>query len=336
VTGKTIVYLPNWLGDMVMAVPFLHSLRQATNGDLWALGKSSAMHLYNGLGLFNRFIPQDDKDVIGFLDRVSNVKNMKFARSVILPHSFRSALLFFLASVDERIGYARNRRGFMLTEKVEEEKRVIDSTVEHYLRILDKLRIERSIETPILKVTDHEEQRFDEKYLNIFGDYVVFIVGAQYGPAKRWPDTYFSTLADMITSTFPVKILMLPGKGEEKVVEEVLKNVKNVDRVFSESMGITDLKVCLSRASAVVSNDTGPRHISSALSVPTVVIMGPMDERYTCYPNGFTHTVSKDVPCRPCNMRRCDKEHECLRGIEPSTVMATVKEVLSERLAHAH
>ncbi len=69
-------------------------------------------------------------------------------------------------------------------------------------------------------------------------------------------------------------------------------------------MDVRELKVCLARASLVVSNDTGPRHISAALHVPTVVILGPMDERYTTYASSFTHTLGKDMPCRPCNMKR--------------------------------
>ena len=93
-------------------------------------------------------------------------------------------------------------------------------------------------------------------------------------------------------------------------------------------MDVRELKVCLARASVVVSNDTGPRHISAALHVPTVVILGPMDERYTTYAGSFTHTVCKDIPCRPCNMKRCDRDHACVKGISPEEVLHKVEEVL--------
>jgi heptosyltransferase II len=228
-----------------------------------------------------------------------------------------------------------NKRSLMLTRRTPEQKNGLQSTVEHYLHILDELNVRRTMETPVLKVTQHEEERFDEEHLGIAGDYVVFITGAQYGPAKRWPDSHFSELADLITDRYPVNVLLLPGKGEEAIAKNVVQGARNSDRIHIESMDVRDMKVCMSRANLVVSNDTGPRHIAAALSIPTAVILGPMDERYTGYPSRVTRTVCKDIPCRPCNKRRCNRDHECLKGITPSEVLTAVEEGLSERLARS-
>ena len=84
-----------------------------------------------------------------------------------------------------------------------------------------------------------------------------------------------------------------------------------------KQMDVRDMKVCLARASVVVGNDTGPRHVSAALGVPTVVVMGPMDDRYTSYASGFTHTLAEDVPCRPCNERRCAARPRMFEGLKP-------------------
>ncbi len=330
-TGKTIIYLPNWLGDMVMATPFLLSLRQSTGGELWAAGKPSAMHLYDGLGLFDRFIPYDGKSVLGFLDLVSNVRRGRFDRGIVLPHSFRSALLFFLGRVRERVGYSRNNRGMMLTKIVGDLPGGPEPTVEHYLRILDVIEAERAVEAPVLRVTDDEERRFDGCFLDVEGSYVVFIIGAQYGPSKRWPDAYFSALADLLVERFSTPIYLLPGRGEEGIARRIRDGAHHKDWVRIKDMNVMEMKVCLARASLVVTNDTGPRHISAALSIPTVVILGPMDARYTAYPNGFTHSLSKEVSCRPCNRKECDRDHECLKGIKPEEVLRKVEEVFGER-----
>src|SRR5512135_3696519 len=101
---------------MVMATPFLHALRRALDAELWAIGQSKAMHLYDGLGLFDRFIPNDSKDLVSFLDKVSMLRALKFDQGIVLPHSFRAALLFFLGAVRNRIGYRLNKRGFMLNQ----------------------------------------------------------------------------------------------------------------------------------------------------------------------------------------------------------------------------
>jgi heptosyltransferase II len=313
---------------MVMATPMLQALRASFDGEIWATGKPSAMHLYNGLDLFNRFIPYAGQGVVPFLDTVTHVKRLSFETGVVLPHSFRSALLLFLGSVRTRIGYGRNNRGFMLTETIPDEAEGPEPTVAHYLRLLEALGAERGIETPVLKVTEDEERRFDEHFMDVAGDYVVFIVGAQYGPSKRWPDGHFAALADLLIERFSTRVYLVPGKGEEEIARRVREGVRHKESVEVKDMDVRDLKVCLSRASLVVGNDTGPRHISAALSVPTIVILGPMDERYTVYPSGHTYSMAKDLPCRPCNRRRCDKDHECLKGVTPEEVLRKAEEVI--------
>jgi heptosyltransferase II len=327
VTGKTIVYLPNWLGDMVMAIPFLNSLRASLDGELWGIGKSKAIHIYNGGGLFDRFIPFDNTRIVPFLDMVTLIRGFGFERGIALPHSFRSALLFYMARVKERVGYSRNKRGFMLTHQVVESGGV-EPTVEHYLKIADSLGGKRLPDTPLLSVSADEEQKFDERHVDINKPYVAFIVGAQYGPSKRWPSVNFSELADMIAKELGIKVYILPGKGEEELAREVYNGVTCKDRVEIKPMDIRELKVCLSRASAVVSNDTGPRHIAAALSVPTVVLFGAMDERYTLYPSGNTYRISKDMSCRPCNHKKCDRGYECLKNITPREVLSELEAIL--------
>ena len=315
---------------MVMATPFLQSLRHTVNGEVWCIGKTNAMHIYHGLELFDRFVPYDRKGFIPFLDAVGALKNFRFDLGVTLSHSFRSALLFYGAHVAERIGYARNKRGFMLTRHVPEGEG-LDPTVEHYLKIIDLLGGTRVADAPVLAVTEDEENRFDHDHMDIAGPYAVFITGAQYGPSKRWPDTHFSVLADMIAENLGMRVYLLPGRGEEKTAHGIAEGAKQKDRVIVKSLDMRDLKVCISRASVVISNDTGPRHIAAGLSVPLVVLLGPMDEIYTRYPSPLTRLAIKDIPCRPCNRKSCDRDHECLKGISPKEVFTKVESVLYDQ-----
>ncbi|HVN97573.1 MAG TPA: lipopolysaccharide heptosyltransferase II [Syntrophorhabdaceae bacterium] len=330
-TGRTIVYLPNWLGDMVMAMPFLHALRAYEYGEIWGVGKSSAIHVYNGLNLFDRFVSIDDKGIIASLDRASRLKKVAFKRAIALPHSFRSAFFFYNLRIRERVGYARNKRGFMLNRKIKETDEKPQPMVEHYLKILDVLGGNRSLAAPVLLVTDDEEHKFDEKFTDIMRPYGVFIAGAEYGPSKRWPEEHFSQLADRIIETYGMKLYMLPGKGEERLAERIRQGVKNKDLIEIKSMNVRDLKVCLSRASFVVSNDTGPRHMAAALSTPTVALLGPMDDTYTDYPSSCTYEVSRDISCRPCNRKNCDRNHECMREILPDEVFEIVGRIVEKK-----
>jgi heptosyltransferase-2 len=315
---------------MVMATPLLSSLKASLDGEIWAIGKSKALQLYNGNDFFDRFIPYDQKGFVPFLDLVGAVKGLGFERSLIMPHSFRSALLFYTAHVNERVGYARNKRAFMLTHIIKEARRP-EPTVEHYLRIIDAVGGRRVVESPVLSVPEDEEKKFDEKYVDMKMPYVVFITGAQYGPSKCWPDSYFSELADQLVSGHNMQVYVLPGTGEEELAYRIYHGARNKERIAVKSMGISDLKVCLSRASAVVSNDTGPRHISAALGIPTVVLLGPMDERYTSYQSACAYPMYSDVPCRPCNKKRCDSDHACLKNITADEVMSKLEEIFEGR-----
>jgi heptosyltransferase II len=313
---------------MVMATPFLQSLKGMTGGELWGLGKNNAIHLFNGLQIFDRFISWDSKELLKFLDLVKFVKNLQFDRGVILPHSFRSALLFFLAGIDERIGYGRNHRDFMLTRSVRESGD-IEPTVEHYLKVIDLLGGSRACDAPLLSVTMDEERHFFEDFPDLAEHFIAFIPGAQYGPSKRWPAGHFARLADLAMEQFGLTVLLLPGKGEEGLAEDIRTKAANKESVIILSLGMRDLKVCLSRASAVITNDTGPRHIAAALNVPTVVLMGPMDDRYTRYPSHFVHQLSKEVACKPCNKKTCNRDHECLTAITPEDVAETMAAMLA-------
>jgi heptosyltransferase II len=313
---------------MVMATPFLVSLRKSLDSEMWGVGKPSAIHLYRGLDLFDRFLPYDGSNGIVFLDLISEIRRVGFQRGIVLPHSFRSAFLLYLGYVGQRIGYGRNGRGFMLTSVVNEGREGLLPTVEHYLRLLDFLPAPRHIDTPLLRVTEDEDYRFDSRFQDLETPFIAFIAGAQYGPSKCWPDTHFSALADLLIDRFHLPILILPGKGEEEIARKIRDGARKKDRILIKDLDIQELKVCLSRAAVVVSNDTGPRHIATALSVPTIVILGPMDDRYTIYPSTYMHCLSKELSCRPCNKKRCDRGHECLNGITPEQVFQKVEEVL--------
>ncbi|MBP1748344.1 MAG: rfaF 1 [Deltaproteobacteria bacterium] len=316
---------------MVMAMPFLHALRKKLDTELWAIGKESAIHLYNGLDLFDRFVPIHSTGLPLLVETANKLKNVGFDRAIALPHSFRSALFFFNLRVRERVGYDRNKRGFMLNVKVTESAQ-LESTVEHYLRIADTLGVGRTIASPVLTVTSDEETKFDQEFTNIAKPYAVMIVGAQYGPSKCWPAAYFSELADAIIENFCLNVFMLPGRNEHGIADTIYAGIKHKDRADIMSMNIRDVKVCLARAAVVISNDTGPRHISAALSVPTIVFAGPMDEQYTSYASPSTRVLAKDMPCRPCNKKRCDRGHDCMMDIKPQEVAGIVGEIIEKKV----
>ena len=131
-----------------------------------------------------------------------------------MPHSFRSAILFFVGNVVERIGYSRNHRGFMLTSRVEEK---VDLLLLTCLKLIDAMGGTRVLESPVLNVTEDEDEKFDEKYMDMRSPFVVLITGAQYGPSKRWPDSYFSELADRIVKDLNMSVNILLASARKSL-----------------------------------------------------------------------------------------------------------------------
>jgi len=320
-----MICLPNWLGDMVMATPFLLSLRSLPC-TLWGLGGRTPPHLYEGLDIFDGFLTFEGRR---FFDLVFLLRRQGFERGIILSHSLRPALLFFLAGVRERIGYDVGGMGPLLTYR---EKRRQESTVDHYLRLLKPLGVEVKIRAPLLRVTGEEVGRFQAKHPDVPPRFSAFIVGARFGPSKMWPEEHFSRLAEGIARDLHIPVFILPGPGEKEIAYRIRDLCREKDRVFIKVLDVAELKVMLSRAVFVVTNDTGPRHIAAALSVPTFVLLGPMDESYTSYPSPTTYLLKADVACRPCNRKTCNRDHACMRAIRPAQVLERIEEVMRATL----
>lgn len=308
---------------MVMATPFLLSLR-SFHSEIWGLGNRKSLQLYKGLDLFSSILVSEEK---GWLDLVFFLRRQGLQRAIVLSHSLRPALLFLLSGVRERIGYDVGGSGLLLTHR---EIRRHESTVDHYLRLLRPLGLEPKARVPVLKVTEEEEASFRSAHPDVPFQYCAFIVGASFGPSKIWPVEYFSSLASGIVNRFGIPVYLLPGPSEKEIALRIRDLCGQRERVFIKALDVSELKVMIGKARFVVTNDTGPRHIASALSVPAFVLLGPMDERYSAYPSPTTYVLKADVPCRPCNRRTCNRDHACMRRIEPKQVLEKIEEAIGD------
>jgi heptosyltransferase-2 len=93
-------------------------------------------------------------------------------------------------------------------------------------------------------------------------------------------------------------------------------------------VGLGALKELVRRSSLVIANDTGPRHFAAAFGVPTVTLFGPTDPRWAQTYHERERVVRIEVPCGPCQLKRCPIDHRCLRGLGPEAVLGAAGEVL--------
>lgn len=251
-----------------------------------------------------------------------------FETALLLTPSFRSALAARMAGIPRRIGLAANARGWLLTD------RVMPFGEPVYMG-----RLYREIARPLLGdgaplpmalvPAAEDEARAGAVFRELDvpeGRAVGLVPGASYGSSKCWPPAHFAALARLVKAGTGLPAMLLYGPGEEEVVQEVLAGAEGAAVMIGpEKADLGTLPSVMRRLAAVVTNDTGPRHIAEALGVPVVALVGPMDPRYTDSGNPAVHVLREPVECAPCNLRECPLDHRCLTRIAPERVMGELR-----------
>ncbi len=251
----------------------------------------------------------------------------RFGKAYVLPNSLKSALLPFLASIPERIGYFGEARIGLLTHRLKNPKNK-PPMVAFYSALSGEGGLEA--DRPRLQMGDAgiEETLAGLKLQR--GAYYVFAPGAEYGPAKRWPAHHFAELA--IKLDRPVVLL---GSGKEAALCGEIAAPVNAARAGQclNFAGTTSLlqALCLIAASrGTVSNDSGLMHVAAAFGVPQVAIFGSSSPLHTPPLSDKARVLwLKDDPayqppldCAPCFERECPLGHtRCLNDIGAQRVL---------------
>ncbi len=325
----TLIIAPQWIGDAVMTEPLLRRLH--------ARGERLTVGALPWVAPVYRAMPQV-ADVIEFpfahgglqfKARRSMAKRLagQFDKAYVLPNSLKSALLPFLASISQRIGYLGEARVGLLTHRLKNPKNkppmvAFYSALSGESGLADD-RPEMHMEAAQVEATLRELglQR---------GAYVVFAPGAEFGPAKRWPARHFSELAAQLDAT-----VVLLGSGKEAALcDEIAAPVNAVQAGKCLNLaGKTSLPQALALIAAsrsTVSNDSGLMHVAAALGVPQVAIFGsssplhtpPLSDKARVLWLKNDPAYQPPLDCAPCFARDCPLGHtRCLNDISAARVL---------------
>jgi len=336
-----LIHCPNWVGDIVMAIPALDCFRNNYPGaKIIGIVKKRAQGILRDGPWFDGFIDSDDKSGSGFRRLIRQIRQCNADMAVLLPNSIRSLLSVRLGGVKDVFGYRRDFRGLFLSggpKPMRNEHGIVPIPMtEYYLGICRwlGLSIPEKAKPKLFigkQVTEKAEALF-KKHGILENDLVIGLnPGASFGSSKCWPAEYFAELAELCEEELDAKILLLAGPGEESIVEAILQTsrAKIID-THKEQVDLELLKPVVRRCNLLITNDTGPRHYAVALDVPVVVIMGPTDPRYTASNLERTIVIRKELDCSPCHKKTCPKEHQCMTEIAATEVFAAVKKLLKE------
>jgi heptosyltransferase-2 len=333
---RIAVFLPNWVGDAVMATPAVRALREHFAGaHLTAVLRPYVAGVLEGNPWFDEQILLDRR---GPWSRrwpavAWTLRRTRCDLAVLFPNSFRSALVAWLAGCKKRIGFARYARGLLLTQRLqphhdERGKRVPYPAIDDYNRLAEAAGCPRPSYRMELFTTPDDEARAEEIWrrtgLGRFHEVVCLNPGAAFGAAKHWPVTHFAELARTLATERGCGVLVLCGPTEREMARAIgyAANHPAVVTLADAPLSLGLTKACIRRADLLVTTDSGPRHFAAAFDRPVVTLFGPTHIAWTetYYPRAVH--LQKAVPCGPCQQRVCPLDHRCMTTLTPGEVFA--------------
>jgi len=313
----------NWLGDAVMSLPTLKSLKiMMPRSRVIVLTKPAFADLYRGAPEVDEVVSHERGGMSVWVRTVKELKKRKFDAALVLPRSFSAAFLAWSVRVPRRIGYADGARTKLLTETPAPLDR--RHRVYHYHHLLSAFGEPPAVQAPRIQLPADARAWAEEKLPD--GPWIGFNPGATYGAAKQWFPDRFIELGKKLSRRG--KLVIVGGPAEADLGDTVAKGVGGIS--IAGRTTVMQLSAAIARCSLFVTNDTGPMHVADAVGTPMVAIFGPTDWIVTP-PFGKSHTIVRhDIECSPCLKRVCPLgHHDCMKKVDVVQVLKACEERLS-------
>jgi len=329
---KILVIGPSWVGDMVMAQSLFMTLKESDpNCQIDVLAPEWSFPLLDRMPEVRKGISMPlMHGQFGFSKRRQLGKQLqaeKYDQAILLPNSWKSALIPFFAKIPLRTGYIGEVRWGLLNDARKLDKQSLSMTVQRFVALGLAKNKEAIVDYPIPNLTIEQQKQFAvaEKFQLTQTDKVLAICpGAEYGPAKQWPAEHYAELAKQkITQGWSVFIF---GSEKDKAVSEQINQLAgNGCQDFSGKTTLAEAVDLMSLAQVVVSNDSGLMHVAAALDKKVIAIYGSSDPGFTPPLNASAKVIDLNLDCSPCFKRECPLGHtHCLTEIPASQILAEI------------
>lgn len=334
---KILVIAPSWVGDCMLMQPMLLRLKQrfpASTIDIlappWTVSLLTQMPEVTEV-IINPF-PHGALQLRARYTLGKQLRAKQYDAAYILPNSLKSALVPFFAGIPQRIGFVGEMRYGLLNDARRLDKEKLPLMVERFAYLAENAQdeIQHPIPNPWLSVSETQRMQVLQKLnLALNQPVAVFCPGAEYGPAKRWPVSYFAELSQRLHAQGYA--VWLVGSAKDKEVSEKIVALGNpLCRNLCGATDLSDAIALLACASLVVSNDSGLMHIAAALDRPMLAIFGSSSPQFTPPLSSQAQIIKVEMPCSPCFKRECPLGHfDCMMKLTPDFVAKHIP-ILSE------
>ena len=342
---RIVVRGTNWVGDAVMTIPALRQLRRLfPNAHITLATRAWAEGLFADADFLDDLQVHEGSGLRSVVQQVRQWRKRNFDLAILLPNSLETALVASLARVPVRIGYATDGRQALLTHPLAlPEWRESKHEVFYYLKIIAELEWLIKQEQSFLDTQPNGSLEVSETRKSIARDFlrtrgvgegrslVALCPGSINSRAKRWPAERYAELADRLIDELGAQVLLIGSSAEAEVSLEVSRQMRNQPLMLTGQTDLAELVATLSLVNLLVTNDTGPAHIASALGRSTLVIFGPTNPLTTRPFSPFGEIVREPPDCAPCMLRDCPIDHRCMTAITPAAVFERARELLSDK-----
>jgi heptosyltransferase-2 len=333
------VALPNWVGDAVMATPTLRALRARFPAErIVAVARPAVQQVLRPNPWIDAYIDVS-KEQVGFNRAAAALRRERAETGILLPNSFRSALLFWMGRVKRRIGYDRGGRGMLLTDRLRPEREggrfVPGPMITYYLRLAEVLGAPTDERRMELFTTAEDEAAaaaaFEAMRLDA-AKTLILSPGYAFGPSKAWPAGHWAALARGARERFGLEPAILCGGSEAPVAAAISGALGGCPAFHEKGITLASARAVVSRARAMVAIDSGLRHYAAAFAKPVVALFGPTDIRWTETWHSREVRLQAVVPCGPCQEPTCPTgSSECMYKIAPDEALDALAEALNRK-----
>ena len=312
---KILVRATNWVGDAVMSLPALRALRQRfPQARISILAKPWVADLYRREPFCNDLIPYTLATLGEKWAAARALRPQHFDCAILLQNAFEAAAIAYLAGIPERIGYARDGRGFLLTDAIPVPKpgEIPRHERFYYLELLRRAGIVD--ELPCRRTTRSAWKALPPRASPAWSDFansgwarlvIGVSPGAAYGTAKRWLPERFADSANRLASELgTARSRSSDRKTSVTLCESVAASIPTRVKNFAGETSLAEFIDLAAACRVYLTNDSGAMHIASALGVPTVAVFGATDDVATGPTGPLAKVVREPVECSPCLQAR--------------------------------
>ena len=338
---KTLIIGPSWVGDMVMAQSLFKLIKEKPGSQTLAvmapdwsrplLSRMPEVDEIMDLPLAHGELALGKRRAIG-----RSLRERQFDNAIVLPNSFKSALIPFHARIPRRIGWRGELRDLLLTDCRRLDKSALPLMVQRFAALAFDAgaAAPEDFPAPALAIDEDNLQASLQKFqLQQDRPILALAPGAEFGDSKQWPPEHFASLANaMLLQGWQVWIF--GSANDALAAESILADIEPQFLPQCHNLtGATSLGEAidlLSLAATVVSNDSGLMHIASALQRRLVAIYGSTSSEFTPPLAEQVELLATDIECRPCFKRVCPYGHRrCLTELLPEKAIQAVKDLNS-------